>query len=48
MAKAELRRPRHPWACTDGRRTYTATYCHDHRLSETVCPDRVAEEELVG
>lgn len=48
MAEAELRRPRHAWACTDGRRAHTVAYCHDHCLPETMGPDRMAEEELVG
>lgn len=48
MAKAELRRPDYPWICPDGRRTHTTAHCYDHCLSETVRPDRVVEEELVG
>lgn len=48
MAKAELHRPRYPWAWTDGRRTHTAAHCYDHRLSEIMGQDRMVEEELVG
>lgn len=48
MAQAELRRSRYPWACTDGRRTYTPANRHDYRLFKAIRSDRLVKEKLVG
>lgn len=48
MAKAELHRPCHARIRSDGSRAHTTTHRHDHCLHETIRPDSVAEEELVG